>query len=334
MDKKNIIVASIWFMLFFVTIITQTAQLVLSLLFTLFVLTFYEEIISKFIKNKMFQKTISSIMSVITIILIITSFYYAITYMAKDLIILAKDSQNEIIKNLSFLGINNISELYEKFITYINENLIIVAGSAFVVLKVLIGSILGFVFYFSKLEYRHKVENLEEAVINDLIKYGNKIFISFKNIIEIQVIVAILNTIIISILSFAFYLSGETLPFWYIIIPLTTIISLIPVVGNLLINFMLILCTLQISLIYVLIGVGSFLVAHKLELIVIGQKIKDKINISFILVLLSMLLGELLFHSMSGMLLGMVIMLSLSLIAREIEYKDKSNIKLLENFMK
>lgn len=322
MDKKNIIVSSIWLLLFFVTIITQTSQMVLSLLFTLFVLTFSEEFVSKFIKNKKINKIVSSIFSITIITFVIVSLYYAIVFMSKDLVNLANDSQNNIIEKLSFLGINNIDELYKKFIDYINNNLVIVSGSAIVLFKVLIGFILGFVFHFSTIEHKQE-ETLEAAIINDLTKYGNKIFIAFRNIIEIQIIVAILNTFIISILSLGFYLSGETLPFWYIIIPMTTILSLIPVVGNLLINLMLVLCTIQISLTYVLIGVGSFLIAHKLELIVIGQKIKQKIDISFILVLLSMLLGELLFHSMSGMLLGMVIMLSLSLIAREIKYINK-----------
>lgn len=322
MDKKNIIVSSIWLLLFLVTIITQTSQMVLSLLFTLFVLTFSEEFVSKFIKNKKINKIVSSIFSITIITFVIVSLYYAIVFMSKDLVNLANDSQNNIIEKLSFLGINNIDELYKKFIDYINNNLVIVSGSAIVLFKVLIGFILGFVFHFSTIEHKQE-ETLEAAIINDLTKYGNKIFIAFRNIIEIQIIVAILNTCIISILSLGFYLSGETLPFWYIIIPMTTILSLIPVVGNLLINLMLVLCTIQISLTYVLIGVGSFLIAHKLELIVIGQKIKQKIDISFILVLLSMLLGELLFHSMSGMLLGMVIMLSLSLIAREIKYINK-----------
>lgn len=327
MDKKNIIVASIWFMLLLLTIITQTSQLVLSLLFTLFVLKFSDQILSKFINHIYIKKILSSTISIITISLIIVSFYYAITFMTKDLIELTNKSQNSIIDNLSFLGIHNINELYNKVIEYINNNIIVVTSSAIVIFKVFIGTILGFVFYFSTLEYRENVENLEVAVINDLIKYGNKIFISFKNIIEVQLIVSILNTLIISLLSFGFYLSGEALPFWYLIIPMTTILSLIPVVGNILINFMLVLCTLQISIIYAIIGVGSFLVAHKLELIVIGKKIKQKINISFILVLLSMLIGELLFHSMSGMLLGMVIMLSLSLVAREIKYEEKKRIE-------
>lgn len=321
MDKKNIIVASIWLLLFFVTIITQTSQMVLSLLFTLFVLTFSEEIVSKYINNKVLQKISSSILSIITILIVLISLYYAITIMAKDLIDVAHNSQDNIIKKLSFLGINNIDQLYKKFIEYINNNLIVVSGSAIVLFKVIIGFILGFVFHFSTVDHKYD-QTLEAAIINDLRKYGNKIFISFRNIIEIQVIVAILNTIIISTLAFGFYLSGETLPFWYIIIPLASILSLIPVVGNILINLMLALCTIQISFVYLIIGLTSFLIAHKLELILIGKKIKEKIDISFILVLLSMLLGELLFHSMSGMLLGMVIVLSLLLIAREIKYPE------------
>lgn len=322
MDKKNIIVASIWILLFVVVILTQTSQMVLSLLFTLFVLTFSEEIVSKYINNKVLQKISSSLLSITTILIVIVSLYYAITYMAKDLVDVANNSQDNIIKKLSFLGVNNLDQLYKKFIDYINNNLVVVSGSAIILFKVIIGFILGFVFHFSTIDHKYD-QTLEAAIINDLRKYGNKIFISFRNIIEIQVIVSLLNTIILSILALGFYLSGEILPFWYIIIPLASILSLIPVVGNVLINLMLALCTIQISFVYLIIGISSFLIAHKLELILIGKKIKEKIDISFVLVLLSMLLGELLFHSMSGMLLGMVIVLSLLLIAREIKYPDE-----------
>lgn len=83
----------------------------------------------------------------------------------------------------------------------------------------------------------------------------------------------------------------------------------------------MLLSTIQISLIAAIIGISIFLVAHKLELIIIGKKIKEKINVSFILVLMSMLIGELLFSSMAGMLLGMVFMLAICLITRDIEYK-------------
>lgn len=84
----------------------------------------------------------------------------------------------------------------------------------------------------------------------------------------------------------------------------------------------MLLSTIQISLIAAIIGISIFLVAHKLELIIIGKKIKEKINVSFVLVLMSMLIGELLFSSMAGMLLGMVFMLAICLITRDIEYKE------------
>ena len=89
----------------------------------------------------------------------------------------------------------------------------------------------------------------------------------------------------------------------------------------------MLLSTIQISLIAAIIGISIFLVAHKLELIIIGKKIKEKINVSFILVLMSMLIGELLFSSMAGMLLGMVFMLAICLITRDIEYKVIKEIK-------
>ena len=319
MDKKNVIVLSIWIFLFGLLVITKSSQMVLALLFTLFVLTFSENFIKKFSKNKKINKYISTFTSIIILTLVIIGLYFSISFMSKDLLVLIKDSQTHLIANLNFIGINNINDLSEKLIDYINSNLQILSNGLIVVLKILIGIIFGFVFYFSSLRFKAE-GTLESAIINDLRKYGQKIFIAFKNIIEVQIIVATLNTLIISILALGFYLYGEILPFWYIIIPITFILSLIPVIGNIMINVVLLLSTIQISLIAAIVGISIFLFAHKLELIVIGKKIKEKIDVSFILVLISMLIGELLFNSMAGMLLGMVIMLSLCLITREIKY--------------
>ena len=42
----------------------------------------------------------------------------------------------------------------------------------------------------------------------------------------------------------------------------------------------------------------------------------EKVNVPFSFIIISMALGEMLFHSMSGMLLGMVILLTFSLQTR------------------
>lgn len=54
MNKKNIIVLSIWIFLFGLLVFTKSSQMLLALLFTLFVLTFSEN----FIKN-IYQKIIN-----------------------------------------------------------------------------------------------------------------------------------------------------------------------------------------------------------------------------------------------------------------------------------
>lgn len=86
-------------------------------------------------------------------------------------------------------------------------------------------------------------------------------------------------------------------------------------------SIILMMSTVQISLTYVGVGIGMFLIIHKLELLVIGNKMKEKMNLPFIFILISMILGEFLFHSMSGMILGMVLVSTLSMIMKNIEFK-------------
>ena len=226
MDKKNVIVLSIWIFLFGLLVFTKSSQMLLALLFTLFVLTFSENFIKKYLsKNNKLNKYISTIISVFILVLIVFGLYFAISFMSKDLLVLIKESQNHLYTNLGFLGIHNLDDIITKLNNFVKENMQILSNSLVTILKIFIGFILGFVFYFSSLKFKSE-NTLEAAIINDLRRYGQKIFSAFKNIIEVQIVVAILNTLVISILSLCFYLYGEILPFWYIIIPTTFILSL------------------------------------------------------------------------------------------------------------
>jgi predicted PurR-regulated permease PerM len=322
---KNIIIGLIWLFVLTLLITTQSSQMFLSMLFTVFVLNFSEEITKNILKNEIIKKLISTLISISILLIAGISLYYSFKYMAIDVKNLINDSQPLIIKFLQEIGITieSVEEINEKIFEYLKTNIGILTTSAGLMFKVLIGIVFGIIFHFSKIESKSN-STLEGFIINDMKKYSKIIFNSFKNIMEIQVLVSIMNTTIISFvaLGLTYILYGQFLPYWYILIPLTALFSLIPVIGNIIINILLLMTTIQISVYYVLVGIGLFLVIHKLELIVIGKKMKEKVNIPFSFILISMLIGNLLFHSMSGMLLGMVIMLSLSNIAKRIKIKS------------
>jgi len=324
---KNLILISIWSVIVFLIITTKTSQMLLTILFTVFVLDLSENLVDKYISNsKKYKKILSILFSLLSVFIVIVILYKSFTFMALDLNTLINQSQDTIITELKKLGINNIeniSEIYQKLTNLIKENLVIVTTGASLLIKVFIGIILGLLFHFTTIE-EYSNKNLEGKIINDLKSHSILIYTNFKNIMEIQILISLMNTIIISImaLGLTYLWSGEFLPYWYVIIPLTAILSLIPVVGNVLINIILMMSTIQISVLYVFVGIGMFLFIHKLELLVIGNKMKEKMNLPFIFIIISMILGEFLFHSMSGMLLGMVITTTLLSFMRKIEYKN------------
>lgn len=340
---KNIIVRFIWIIIRFLIISTQTSQMFLAMLFSLFVLNFSEEITNKFLPNHTnFKKTLSVVLSVTILTIVITSIYFRFKLMADDLNNLISISQPKIIalaKKYNY-DINSMNEIYRLFYDFIKQHLNFLTGGLGLIFKVTIGIIFGVIFHFSKINNK-KNDNLEGKIINDLIYYSEKIFISFKNIMGIQIIIAFMNTIIITFLSLRVtyiwtYITSDGLeptflPYFYIIIPLTFILSLVPVVGNIIINIILTMATIQISPSFVVVGVLMFVLIHKLELIVIGKKMNEKVDLPFSFIIISMALGEMLFHSMSGMLLGMVILLTVSLITRDIKFDDINNKKFINH---
>lgn len=333
---KNIIVGLIFLVIAFLIITTKTSQMFLAMLFSLFVLNFSEKISGNFIDSskKMLQKFSSFLISAFILFGLGWALYQSFKYMALDLNQLIQVSQPKIIEFLNKLGlkdIESVSQFYNIIIDFVKGNVGFIASGAGLIIKVIIGLLFGLVFHFSVIHVASS-DTVKGAVINDLTYYSDKIFNSFKNIMEIQVLVSMMNTIIISVMALGVtyiwtMLDGSPepkfLPYWYVIIPLTAILSLIPVVGNILINLILIMATIQISPEFVLVGLGLFLVIHKLELILVGKKMKEKVDMPFPLILISMLLGEFLFHSMSGMLLGMVIILTISNILSEMKYIKK-----------
>lgn len=321
---RNVSLGLAWIIFFSLMIASHTSQMFLAMLFTVFVLHFSENLTGKYITRNKSQKFIALILSALIISLISFALYKSVMFMWGDLNELIQKSQPLIIESLHKLGleknVQTISELYNIVVEFIKVNVGVITFSAGLLLKVFIGILLGIVVHFSIIEEAND-SNAWGNIMNKMLAQANVMYNSFRDIMGIQVVISLMNTTIISVmaLGLTYFIYGQFLPYWYVIIPLTAILSLVPVVGNLMVNIILVLSTVQISPTYVLVGVGLFLVIHKLELIVIGKKMKEKVNIPFILILLSMLLGEMLFHSMSGMILGMVLMVTISTLLKDME---------------
>jgi len=330
---RNLIIGSIWGLILWLIIKSNSSQLFLSMLFTVFILYFSEKVFSSIKETSILLKKYVSLF-VSTIVLIIISFFLfkSLQFMWSDLNKLIELSQPIILSSLGDYGleknIRTIEDIYEVIITFLKSHLSFITFSTGLFIKIIIGIVIGVIIYFSETKI-DKIDNVWDYISSKIIEQSKDIYNSFKDIIEIQLQISIMNTLMVSFMAFAitYMFFGQFLPYWYVIVPLTAILSLIPIVGNIMINLILILSTIQLSLSYVFVGIGIFLIIHKLELIVIGKKMKKKVDIPFLLILLSMLIGEMLFHSMSGMILGMVMLVTLSKILKKIKIKGDKNEK-------
>ncbi len=329
---RNTIVAVFWGLITFLVIQSHTSQMFLAMLFTVAVLHLSEFIAEKYLTKDKSKKIISLILSASILSSVGYSLYLAFVFMGQDIGHLIEASQPAIKEALGEFGLEKnfqtISDLYTILIVFLKANIGFITFSAGLLLKVIIGIILGVVVHMSHIDQQN-TSNAWGSIVHTINSQCKVIYTSFRDIMSIQILISLMNTTIIAAmaLGLTYVIYGQVLPYWYVIIPLTAILSLIPVVGNIMINIILILATVQVSPTYVLVGLGLFLAIHKLELIVVGNKMNEKVNVPFIIVLFSMILGELLFHSMSGMMLGLIIMISLSKLLREINVVGESKVQ-------
>jgi predicted PurR-regulated permease PerM len=199
---------------------------------------------------------------------------------------------------------------------YIKGHLNIVTTIGNNSLQMIIGIIFGVLFFTYDRDNYQVENNYWSLLIETISSYLNVFFQSFKTIMSLQIIVALLNTLSLAILSLviAKIVSGDFMPYWYILLPLAAIFSLIPVIGNILINILIFVIAINVSLIFSIVAIVYFFLVHKLELVAIAKLLGKKASLPFLFVALSMLIGELIFNSMLGVLFGITVLLTIKTI--------------------
>lgn len=301
-----------WVSVFTLIVYMKMAAFVFALLFSMFVLNLvYESLIRINIRHKALASLISSIIIATLIYLVFKSF----SFLLKDLTVFLIESEAVINKTLKELGIqetfiHNISDLYKWVAEQLTANLGVVKNVGVTMLKVILGIVFGLIIFHHSITPMEEEESLWNLAEYKIYNFSYQIFNSFRSIMVTQVLISLMNTITISIFAMIItrLYSGEFLPYWYIIIPLVTIFSLIPVIGNLMVNVLIGVAALQVSMHYIIITIGYFFIVHKMELFVIGKVLHKRMKVAFVLILFSMIIGELIFSSMVGVILGMVML--------------------------
>jgi predicted PurR-regulated permease PerM len=312
MNFNNSYKASLFFVssIFFLLIYNHWLPLLVSGLFTLFILDF----LHTYLKNKR-TTFIASIFVFTSILIGIVQFCL---YLSNNYQLLLNINLNEFKPLLTTLKIPvphdfDLNYIIKLSTEYIKSNLAVLSGFGVNSLLIILGIMFGFLFFFFEEKQKYSKESNWFKFIEANTFYLNSLFSGFKTIMRLQVMVAILNTFSLFILSFVIapILTGETLPYWYILLPLTILFSLIPVIGNLIINLLIFFISISISALFTFVAIAYFFLVHKLELIVIAKLLGKKEDIPFLYIAIGMLLGELVFNSMLGILFGITLLLTI-----------------------
>lgn len=318
---KNVIVGVFWALILFLVLQSNTSQMFLTMLFTIFVLHFSEDNLQGRVKKDSIRKGVSLLVAFGAIGIFGYLLYQASATIWTDLNGLLASSQDEILALSSSLGldVSDYSELHAMAVEFMKSNMEFLTFSAGLLVKVFLGVILGIIVHMSPIKPQNN--HAWDEIMATIVHQSKTMYRGFRNIMQIQAKIAVMNTIIISIMAIPinWIIFGEMLPYWYAIIPLAAILSLLPVIGNVLINLILVAATVQMAPWYVLVSVLLFGIMHKVEMAVVGAEMNKKLNVPFSAIIFSMVLGEFLFHSMSGMVLGMVLMVTMYYLLRELK---------------
>lgn len=129
-----------------------------------------------------------------------------------------------------------------------------------------------------------------------LLERTSRLADAFRDIVFAQVWISGINTILSALFIFvALPLAGISLPFAKTIVAITFVAGLLPVIGNLISNSVLVVVALSLSLEIALACLGFMIVLHKLEYFLNARIIGSQINARSWELLVAMLVGEALF---------------------------------------
>ncbi|MDI3238004.1 AI-2E family transporter [Acinetobacter ursingii] len=156
----------------------------------------------------------------------------------------------------------------------------------------IIGMILGALVSLSPIEDSENVPSFKHQCLQRL----NVLYTAFKNVVFAQIKISIVNTVLAGIFILAVLpLLGMHLPFAKTLVILTFIFGLIPVVGNLISNTLVILSAISISFTAATIAFIYLVSIHKLEYFLNAKIIGQRINANAWELLIAMLFFQAVF---------------------------------------
>ncbi|UAJ66299.1 AI-2E family transporter [Candidatus Schneideria nysicola] len=211
----------------------------------------------------------------------------------------------------------SVEELKDKIFFLVESNLAIIRNMSTNFLHGLITIFVGFVMGII-ISLQKNSEQQQTYFIKQILKRLYYLSQAFRNIVFAQIKVSIINTILTSIMILIIFpLCNIFLPLGKTLIIFTFIFGLLPIVGNLLSNVMIIMSSLSISLTVGGIMLIYLIFIHKLEYFLNAEIIANRIKAKSWELLLAMLMLEAIF-GMEGLVAAPIYYAYLKIELREL----------------
>ncbi|MCX6895737.1 MAG: AI-2E family transporter [Verrucomicrobia bacterium] len=145
-------------------------------------------------------------------------------------------------------------------------------------------------------------DSIYATVVRELTQRGMTFYRSFARVIGAQIIISIINTTLTSV-----FLLWNGYPYATVLIMLTFLCGLLPIIGNVISNVLIVGVAFTISPQMALVALIFLVVIHKLEYFLNSKIIGDRIKNPMWLTLVAIVLGEKLM-GISGMILAPVVL--------------------------
>lgn len=333
LNEKQSIIASYLLMLIFLALLIP-----LHLLASFFAGFVIFEIINslgtlteKYIDGQRARITISVVLGIIIVAFITLAITGLISFVQHDLqgsgVSAISDQiddalqtlQQQIVQYIPSFIPYSLTELKDQTFTFIKDNLSILKNTGTDVLHnlatMLIAMIIGILVSLNQL---HRDSN-QPVFKKALVKRIENLSISFKNVVFAQIKISAINTVLFIIFAhIALPIFGIHLPFAKTLTILTFVFGLIPIVGNLVSNTIIVITGLTISVTTAGIALVYLILIHKLEYFINAKIIGTKINAKSWEVLLAMLIFESIF-GLAGLIVAPIFYAYIKLELKEAE---------------
>jgi len=179
------------------------------------------------------------------------------------------------------------------------------------------------VFLNNKLDLDHGThairDNLYSMTCEELRARFRSLYNSFATVMGAQLIISLINTALTSI-----FVLSVNLPHGPVVIGVTFLCGMLPVIGNLLSNFIIVAIAFTVSPQMALIALAFLVIVHKLEYFLNSKIIGDRIRNPIWVTLLGLILGEKLM-GIPGMILAPVILNYIKVESSKIEVQPANS---------